>query len=398
MGNGAKLRVLMAVLLFFVLAEGMFYFALPIALETLTRSTLVVGVLMSLPSAVSFLSTEPAGDLSDKVGRRPIMVAGVLLSLLVYSVIFISDNILLIAALLAVYGLRDSLFYTSLEARVMDITPGGREGEYNGLLWLPFEFGYSVSVIFAAMLLQKSVGSVYASAFALTALSLFVLLLAGGGKKKLLSFKKLIKFTKRSFMSSPSHMMHLTKARKTEKLMFLFSFTSSVLGSVIWIVVPLLTVMEGLSLMDAALIMFAYSIPSAFSDIVGGEVFDRWRSRWFFFLAFMASTVAFAYFAKNADASALPFFFVSSTLLSAMWVGAMATVSSLHSKHRGGHAGLFFAGGYLGDMTGALLTGVLGSVSLMWPVYAAALLSFSCAVLTLNLDKKDLAVAGATQI
>jgi len=386
-----KLKVLVASLLFFVLAEGMFCFVLPMELERLTENTLIVGVLMALPSLTSFLSTESAGAVSDRIGRKPVIMAGILLSLIVYAVIFISKDLLLIAFLLVLYGLRDSLFYTPLEAQVMEITPKGREGEYNGLLWFPFEFGYAASVVLAALILSRSFDSVYLFAFLLTLLSLILLqLFVKKHRPEPLTFKRVLNVTRKSFLAFPSHLAGMKHAPFTEKVMFFFSFSWSVLDTVLWIVVPLLAATDALPLMDAALLMFAYSLPTALSDVLGGALFDRWRSRWFFALAFSAAAIAFAYFGLTQSTSALPLFLISSFLLSAMWVGAMATVSALHKRHRGEHAGLFFAGGYLGDTVGALLVGALGSVSLSLPVYAGAGLAVVCVFASLFLSDSSL--------
>ncbi len=138
----------------------------------------VIGVLLMLIgfNAVYTVLSAPAGSLSDKIGRRRVIIAGWLMYGAVYLGFALADAAWQVFALYAVYGVYYGLAYGTTKALVADLVPenlrGTAYGTYNavlslislpasviaGILWqtfgaaVPFYFGAALAFIGAGML------------------------------------------------------------------------------------------------------------------------------------------------------------------------------------------------------------------------------------------------------
>jgi MFS family permease len=123
------------------------------------------------------LVAAPAGRLSDRLGRRPVLIVGLLVSTIVYAGFALADSQLWAALLLPLYGAYAGAFAGAGRALVADLAPAdkvaGALGTYQmitglgvlgasiiaGALWsefgayAPFAFGATTSVLAALALL-----------------------------------------------------------------------------------------------------------------------------------------------------------------------------------------------------------------------------------------------------
>jgi MFS family permease len=180
-GLGNRFCVLMVIVGLFELGNSSDAF---IALRAQERGLSVVGLLGALIvfNIVYALVSTPAGRLSDRIGRRSIVVAGWLFYAVVYLGYALAEDALQVFLLYPLYGLYYGLTYGTVKALVADVVPeelrGTAYGTYNAVLgvldlpasvlagWLwqghgsfagfgpaaPFLFG-GVMALFAALLL-----------------------------------------------------------------------------------------------------------------------------------------------------------------------------------------------------------------------------------------------------
>ncbi len=100
---------------------------------SLGASDLDLGIIFASYALVQLLTTIPFGLMSDRYGRRPFMIAGMLV-LGVASLLYpLARNVTLIAACRAVQGLAASATWSSAMALVVDTFPGRDKGEKLGI-------------------------------------------------------------------------------------------------------------------------------------------------------------------------------------------------------------------------------------------------------------------------
>jgi len=179
---GKRFAIFMGIVALFDLGNSSDAF---LALRAQERGVSVLGimVMLALFNLVYTLASTPAGDLSDRVGRRRLIIAGWLLYALVYLGFGLARESWHIGVLYALYGLYYGLAYGTAKAMIADLVPevlrGTAYGTYNamlgiidlpasliaGLLWqgaggwqgfgpsAPFLFGAGMALLAALMLL-----------------------------------------------------------------------------------------------------------------------------------------------------------------------------------------------------------------------------------------------------
>src|SRR5258708_32192782 len=147
------------------LGYGIVFPLLPYYAEHLGASPIVIGGILAVFSICQFISTPILGDLSDKIGRRPVLIfslAGTVLSLFLLG---IANTVLLVFVARIIDGLSGGNVSTA-QAYIADITDRKDRTQAMGTisagLWLGIVFGsviagflsrygYSVPAFFAAV-------------------------------------------------------------------------------------------------------------------------------------------------------------------------------------------------------------------------------------------------------
>ncbi len=102
----------------FIEPRFMFY-----AYDDLGWSSSMLGLVMSTYGVAMMLGEFGLSRLSDSLGRKPIIVAGLFLFLAQFLGLALSHNYVLIAAVFAIAGLGNALFDPALSASILDIAP-----------------------------------------------------------------------------------------------------------------------------------------------------------------------------------------------------------------------------------------------------------------------------------
>jgi len=124
---GRPFWLLMMVVSVFYIGEVSYAFLILRASE---ESVQTVPVLMMyiLFNAVFILSAIPAGDLSDRLGRRPVIIASFTTFVLMAAVMVAADSIVLLSAGFALYGLYKGTSEGVFKAFVTDVVGEGNRG------------------------------------------------------------------------------------------------------------------------------------------------------------------------------------------------------------------------------------------------------------------------------
>jgi MFS transporter, DHA1 family, tetracycline resistance protein len=140
---------------------------LPYLVRQFDQSALTVGALAMCYSTAQFFAGPFLGALSDRVGRRPVLILSVLGSAAAYLAFGLAESLWVLFAARIIDGLTGAN-YTAAQAYVADITPPEERGARFGLIGAALGVGFIVGPGLGALL---STISLQAPAFGAAALS-----------------------------------------------------------------------------------------------------------------------------------------------------------------------------------------------------------------------------------
>jgi MFS family permease len=148
---GKRFWSFLGVLLIFTLGNSTDAFLL-LRARDLGIDAALIPILWALLHVVKSLSSTPAGALSDRIGRKPLLVAGWILYAAVYFALARADAAWQAWALFAVYGIFFGLTEGVEKALVADLVPADRRGAAFG--WYNLALGIAAlpaSLIFGVI-------------------------------------------------------------------------------------------------------------------------------------------------------------------------------------------------------------------------------------------------------
>ena len=111
-----------------VMSATIFVPFLPSLAEKLGASPLVIGLIFTIPAIVAAIVSAPAGYVSDRVGRRPLIWGGVTLSAFPVMAISLSWSPIILIALRAIDSLLRAFVGPAMHAYIGDSYPGEERG------------------------------------------------------------------------------------------------------------------------------------------------------------------------------------------------------------------------------------------------------------------------------
>ena len=141
--SGKPLAVLFLTVFVDLLGFGLIIPVLPIFAQDLGASSLLIGVIAASYSFMQFMFAGVWGGLSDKYGRRPIILISTLVMTVAYIVFGLSTSLilLLISRLLAGLGAAN---ISAAQAFISDITPPENRAKNFGIIGAAFGLGFII--------------------------------------------------------------------------------------------------------------------------------------------------------------------------------------------------------------------------------------------------------------
>jgi predicted MFS family arabinose efflux permease len=148
-------------------------------LPTFTTSSgggqFAVGLIISLFTIASLFTRPLAGNLIDRVGRKPVLFIGLLLFTVCVGSYYSLATINLILALRLLHGVSWGITSTSIGTTAADLVPKSRYGEGLGYFGLSSTFGMAFGPNLGIITMNYSLGLSFALSFALGVASLLLL-------------------------------------------------------------------------------------------------------------------------------------------------------------------------------------------------------------------------------
>ncbi len=142
-GNRRSLAVLLLVVFVDMVGFGIIIPFLPFWAENFGATEDLVALLMSIYSAFQFVFAFPLGWLSDRIGRKPVLLVSLAGSVIGFSMLAFADTLWMIFLARAVGGVMGANISVA-QAYIADITPREDRAKGMGMLGAAFGFGFIV--------------------------------------------------------------------------------------------------------------------------------------------------------------------------------------------------------------------------------------------------------------
>lgn len=152
---------------------------LPLYAETMNPSPLQFGLLMASFSLMQLFFAPILGRLSDRVGRRPVLLVSLAGAVAGYLLFAVADSFPLLLASRVVAGIAGANIATA-QAVIADVTPPEQRARGMGLIGAAFGLGFIAGPALAGLLVRLSPAApgIAAAAFSASAMAMTALLLA----------------------------------------------------------------------------------------------------------------------------------------------------------------------------------------------------------------------------
>ncbi len=139
------------------MAQGLLYPALPLYLtRELGTSKAVAGLVVSLIALTSIAIRPWAGGFIDRVGRRPLLIAGPILAALSAVGLLTMKMVVAVMVMRLLQGAGSALTYSSAVAIVADVAPPHKRAGYLALFSTFFYVGFALGPFIAELLIRSS--------------------------------------------------------------------------------------------------------------------------------------------------------------------------------------------------------------------------------------------------
>ncbi len=155
--RASPLAIIFASVFVDMLGYGMIVPLLPFLIREQTASALVVGLFSSLYALMQLIVAPLLGALSDRIGRRPVLIGCLFGSGLAYLLLSVVSSLELIALAVALGGAAGASNATA-QAYITDVTPQEQRARGLGLIGAAFGLGLMIGPALAALLSPYGLG------------------------------------------------------------------------------------------------------------------------------------------------------------------------------------------------------------------------------------------------
>lgn len=131
-----------------VLGQGLVVPLLPVYANSMDASGFIIGIIFGIFSISRSIFLPVFGKLSDKNGRKPFIVWGLLCYFLASIAYMASHSVHALVLIRFLQGIASAMVVPVAQAYAAEITPSGTEGRIMGLVNISLYFGLSVGPIF----------------------------------------------------------------------------------------------------------------------------------------------------------------------------------------------------------------------------------------------------------
>src|SRR5262249_18521348 len=141
---------------------------LPLYAERMHASPAIIGLLLAAYSAMQFVFAPILGKLSDRVGRRPVLLGSIVGTSIGFLIMGLAGSLWLLFVARIIDGITGGNISTA-QAYIADITPPEKRASGMGLIGAAFGLGFIFGPVIGGLLSKVSLGAPFIFAAALAA-------------------------------------------------------------------------------------------------------------------------------------------------------------------------------------------------------------------------------------
>jgi len=359
---------------------------LPAYVDSFAASSFILGIVFGIYSAARTLFMLPVGILSDRIGRKPFILSGLLLFTIVSPLYAVAANLLQLMMVRFLQGVAAAMLMPVAMSAIGDLSPRGKEGFVMGSFTSAFFAGLGFGPLIGGYMRDKH--SMEAAFYSMGALSLLALLFTAVALPKELGIGK----KERSLKDKDGDTVENVKTFLADRdLMGLltFRFTRALGIGLVWVIMPLYAVKSlGISAFQVGILLSVSTFITTLLQSPTGHLSDRVGHRKSLTVGSVLACGAIASIAWGRNFHDLLYASVAFGLAGAFIVpaGSALAVSLGRTRGMGRTMGLYNSSLSLGTMLGPVLGGALLDLAGVYTVFISGavlgLLGWMALVLT----------------
>lgn len=364
-------KYLSVIMLFGWLGRNTVWQFLPVYFEMHIESVFLIGILTSLPSAVSVLMDIPVSNYVQRVGEKFVFFTGLLFASLP-AVAYLAATPLTLASGKFFEGVTKSLIWNSGWSLSMKSSDNESESESLSVFLLGVNLAAVIGPVIGGYLILSRGFSLVLGLWFLTSLISIALFLSYIGisskANRVLMFEKL--FKAKTYSNDFRHLReHWSKVTPAYGMIFLYS----IIFSFFWLAVPLALNEAGASYVEMGVIFGFAALPKAF-QIFFGRLADRiGRYRMLVILSMALTPVLFAMYFLEGPLMLGAFFFVAALITN----GIPPVIHTIFDQRAPEEVeseliGFMETSKHVGQLTGPTMAGAVASAFSLSASFAAA--------------------------
>jgi len=158
-----------------IIGVGMIFPILPLFAKTFNASSFQVGLLAAILALVQFFTAPFIGKLSDKYGRKPILLISIAINTVAFLITGLAPNLGIIFLGMALQGLGSAGVLPVAIAYIADITKGHERSAYISRITGTFALGFMIGPVVGGTLGNTSLTTPYFAAAVVGVINLLVI-------------------------------------------------------------------------------------------------------------------------------------------------------------------------------------------------------------------------------
>lgn len=152
-GNNFQLFFLFLTISINMIGFSMVFPILPFYAQTFHATPLLIGLLAASHAMAGFLTAPILGRISDRYGRKPILIAGLTVSIFSFLLMGIANSLWILLIARVTHGITTSAILPTARAYMGDITTGSQRVTAMGKLGAAMSFGFLIGPAFSSFLI-----------------------------------------------------------------------------------------------------------------------------------------------------------------------------------------------------------------------------------------------------
>lgn len=368
----------------YAISNGITWFVLPLYASTkFGIDILMVSLLMALPYIGSLLFDLPTGTLSDYVGRKKVIIVGLVLLAPLSLALPYANSLELFIAFGIAFGILSTFVLPVARALIMDLCPPKKAAEYFGIVLGLMTLGSAVGPSVAGTMMGESLEGDLFSVMAISALFSLLAIVPLLFVKETIKAKQSIsagfkKVTKQGFFMPA---IREFGALKTMGIMVIYvTLILTIIDSIIWTFEPLMGEEKGLGFDSIGNLLLIFVASLVFFQLLGGFIAERLGKIKVLAVGLVLAGVFMVLFGLQTTEDML----IITALLTSMglalsWPAVSGVITDISvNQQRGGISGVwtfFMDLAYVvGPMLGGFIWTFSGTVSSIFMVMGALLI------------------------